>query len=100
MWKYHNEALKNPSYQLEGLMDCFREEMSYFQPYYYSVEPYHYPMDESGCIKPPEPQWNKQQWDTIKQLEARVLFLSNKVNEMRANASKRKPNRYKDKYIL
>ena len=88
MWKYHNKALNNPQYQIDGLMDCYKEEMSCFQPY-------HYPMDEKGCIRPPEPEWNKRQWDTIKQLEARVLFLSNKVNEMRANASKRKP---KSKY--
>ena len=76
-------------------MDCFREEMSCFQPYYYSVEPYHYPMDESGCIKPPEPEWNKRQWGEVQQLKAQVLFLSNKINEMRAHASKRKGRRIK-----
>ena len=35
-----------------------------------------------------------KQWDTINQLKAQVLFLSSKVNEMRANASKRKRTRY------
>lgn len=46
---------------------------------------------------PQEPQavereWNKRQWGRVQQLEARVLFLSNKVNELRA---KRK---HKSKY--
>ncbi len=37
----------------------------------------------------PEPQWNKRQWDYVKQLKSQVIFLTSKVNEMRANASKR-----------
>jgi len=94
MWKYHNEALKNPSYQLEGLMDCFREEMSGYWPYQDTTI---VPAYNTQTL---EPEWNKRQWGEVQQLKAQVLFLSNKVNEMRAKASKRKPNRYKDKYIL
>lgn len=37
-----------------------------------------------------EPQWVKRQWGMVQQLKAQVLFLSNKINEMRAKASKRK----------
>ncbi len=38
-----------------------------------------------------ELEWSKRQWSYVKQLKAQVLFLSNKINEMRAKASKRKP---------
>ena len=81
-WKYHNEALKDPNYRMEGLMDCLREEMSYYLPYRDTTE--------SIISSPPEPEWSRRQWGEVQQLKAMVLHLSNKVNEMRANASKRK----------
>lgn len=79
LWAEHHKAMRNPQYLIDGLMDCFREEMGYFQPY-------HYPMDEKGIIKPPElrvePQWAKRQWDYVKQLEARVLHYQKLVQRL------------------
>jgi len=51
---------------------------------------------ETPIVNIEEEPWTKRQWDTVQQLRAQVLFLSDKVNEMRANASKRKTNRYKE----
>ncbi len=42
------------------------------------------------------PDWIRKLWDNQTQLKAQVLFLSSKVNQRRANASKRKTNRYKE----
>ena len=83
MWKYHNQALKNPEYQMEGMMSCLKEEMMMNMPVAPDNE---YPEREQR-----EEPLNKRQWDTIQQLKAQVLFLSGKINKMRANASKRKP---------
>ncbi len=93
MWKYHNQALKNPSYQLDGLMDCFREEMSYSIPYQHfsTPEPENFTLTHDSET----PEWTKRQWGEVQQLKAQVLFLLNKVNKMRASASKRKTSRYK-----
>ena len=88
MWKYHNEALKNPEYQMEGMLDCFREEMSFSMPYqnFSTPAPENFTQTQDSYT----PEWTKRQWDMVQQLKAQVLFLSNKINEMRANASKRK----------
>lgn len=48
---------------------------------------------EAPIVNTEEP-WTKRQWDTIKQLKAQVLFLSSKVNEMRANAPKKRKSKY------
>lgn len=61
-------------------------EETIFGRYLPSLEP----KEESIKSEQLEESWNKRQWDTIKQLKAQVLFLSDKVNKMRANASKRK----------
>lgn len=51
--------------------------------------PLGFPEEPTPASKDESP-WNKRQWDTIQQLKAQVLFLSSKVNEMRASASKRR----------
>ena len=85
-WYWHNKALREHlGYQLEGLMDCFREEQSFYQPYR-SIEDTHTQNNEQ-----PEPEWTKKQWDIINQLRGMVQFLYLKETERRANASKRKP---------
>ncbi len=33
-WSEHNKALKNPEYQMEGMMDCLREETMMNMPVY------------------------------------------------------------------
>jgi len=71
---------------MEGLMDCLREEMMMNMPITPKIE---YVYQES------EQPWSKRQWDTVQQLKAQVLFLSDKVNKMRDNASKRK-TKYKE----
>jgi len=84
--------------------------MRYDQPFYVGINNERFPhRDAYGYLRPieyseeraytqkseqAEPQWNKRQWDTVQQLKAQVLFLSDKVNKMRANASKRKRTRY------
>ena len=87
MWKYHNEALReHPEYQMEGMMDCLKEEMMMNMPL---------STQETPIVNiDSEKSWTKRQWDTVQQLKAQVLFLSDKVNKMRVNASKRKTNRY------
>lgn len=81
-WYWHNKALReHPEYQAEGMMDCLREEMLMNMPLCQDT------LEEPRQLEEP---WDKRQWDTIKQLKAQVLFLSSKVNEMRASASKRK----------
>ena len=91
---WHNKALKNPEYQMEGMMDCLREEMSCSIPYrhFSTPEPENFTVTQDSETA----EWTKRQWDTVQQLQAQVLFLSNKVNEMRAKASKRKKARYKE----
>ncbi len=86
LWGAHNRALReHPEYQMLGLMDCLREEMMLNMP----ILPKQVPLQ----IVREEP-FNKRQWDTVQQLKAQVLFLSSKVNEMRAKASKRKTQHY------
>lgn len=53
--------------------------------------------EASLATEPTEPQWRREQWEYVQQLRAQILFLSNKVNELRANASKRKS---KDTYVI
>ena len=82
-WYWHDKALReHPEYQMEGVMDCLREEMMMNMP----VAPEQV-YQESRQL---EKTWSKRQWGIVQQLKAQVLFLSNKINVMRANASKRK----------
>ena len=74
------------------------------QPFYVGLNNPRFPTARSGylpALEPKEvsldadkvePEWSKRQWGIVQQLKAQVLFLSNKINEMRANASKRKGN--------
>ena len=41
----------------------------------------------------PEPEWTKRQWDTVQQLRGEVRHYSSKVNEMRAQASRKPKHR-------
>ena len=91
-WSEHNKALSNPHYRMEGLMDCFREEVSFSMPY------------RPAETLPPsqkqlESQWTKRQWGRIQQLEADNKHLRQQWyehlkedREYRANASKKKTN--------
>ena len=82
-WYWHNKALReHPEYQMEGMLDCLREEMMLNMPVAPNAE---FMYQESN-----QPEWTKRQWSEVQQLKAQVLFLSNKVNKMRAKASKRK----------
>ena len=72
LWKYHNEALRDCNYRLDGLMDCYREEQSY----YYTPE-----QDRTEHIIA-ETEWTHKQYDRVKQLEARVLHYQKKVEEL------------------
>ncbi len=38
---------------------------------------------------PPEPEWLRQQWQSVQQLRAMVTYLNNKVTEMRAEKKKK-----------
>lgn len=74
----------------------------YTQPFFVGVNNERFPhRDAYGYLLALEPKeipdeadkvelyWGKSQWDYIRQLKAQMLFLSNKVNEMRDKASKR-----------
>lgn len=85
-WYWHNKALReHPEYQMEGMMDCLREEMLVNMPVY--PELIH---QERQSEEP----WTKRQWNIVNQLRGMVQFLYSKETERRANASKRKSNRY------
>ncbi len=54
------------------------------------------PKEESMEGKQSEEPWTKKQWAIVNQLRGMVKFLYLKETERRANASKRKTNRYKE----
>lgn len=82
LWGEHNCALKHPEYQMEGMMDCLREEMMMNMPICENIP------QETHFV---DTQWSRRQWGIINQLRGELNFLTSKVNEMRANASKRRP---------
>ena len=59
--KDHYQALKNPAYQIEGMIDVLREEMMMNMPY-----PQEVPQERI------EPRWERKQWDIVEQLRAEV----------------------------
>lgn len=74
----------------------------YDQPFYVGRNNPRFPTARNGYLLALEPrqenevhfvdtQWSNRQWDTINQLRGELNFLTSKVNEMRANASKRRP---------
>ena len=77
-------------------------EMNYNQPFFTGHNNPRFPTARNGYLPAletkdipleadkVEPQWSKKQWGMVQQLKAQVLFLSNKINEIRASASKRK----------
>ncbi len=76
--------------------------MGYDQPFWVGLNNPRFPTARNGylpALEPKEvsldtdkvePEWNRRQWGTVQQLKAQVLFLSDKVNQMRAKASKRR----------
>ena len=89
-WHWHNKALKeHPEYQMEGMIDCLREEIGMAMPISYLKEVSEAPKRVT------EPQWNKRQYDRVQQLEARVLHYQKKVEEL-LSSRKRKPKQNLD----
>ena len=86
--KHNLRLLTDPQYRMLEHMEDMRVEM---MPGMWGETFTESP--DSTTLK--EPEWSRRQWGEVQQLKAQVLFLSNKINEMRANASKRKP---KSKY--
>lgn len=76
---WHNKALKNPEYQMGGMMDCLREELSFSMPYqnFSTPEPENLTITQDSKI----PEWTKRQWGEVQQLKAMVLHLSNKLDK-------------------
>jgi len=89
-WYYHNKALReHPEYQMEGMLDCLREEMMLNMPY--PKEVFEYPKR----VTQKEP-WTKKQWDVVNQLRLDQVNLRNTLyrtlKEIKAaSASKRRP---------
>jgi len=96
MWGYHNKALReHPEYQMEGMMDCLREEMSYYLPYPNEVR-------ESPERVIEEPQLATRQEKELQQLKAEVLHyrkeypkLLLEIEKLRGLASKGKGHTHK-----
>ena len=83
LWSEHHKAMReNPQYLIDGLMDCYREEQSFYMPYKKEVQPH----IENAQL---EPQWTRRQWDRVQQLEAMVVHYQKKVEELLKG---RKPN--------
>ncbi len=80
---HYKRVREDPMYRLQLQISDMRAELEPAHSQYIPEEPI-------ISNKEDEP-WSNKQWDTINQLKAQVLFLSSKVNEMRAKASKRKP---------
>ncbi len=94
-WYWHNKALReHPEYQMEGMMDCLREEMMMNMPIaqaYQGVEQpevtyksIYFKMDRGAF------ELNRR----VSELENANKYLLETIKGMRANASKRKTNRY------
>lgn len=87
LWGEHNRALKHPEYQMEGMLDCLREEMMMNMPVYPE------PIYQERQL---EESWTNRQWDYVQQLKAdqvnlrKTLYDTLKEIKERANASKRK----------
>ena len=92
---WHNRALReHPEYQMEGMMDCLREEIGMALPAHHPEKPTQikYKID-----------FTRNQCDMIDELIAEVLHyrkeypkLLLEIEKLRAIASKRKTNRYKE----
>ena len=89
--RYHYEALKCREYQMEGMLDCFREEISMSMPYYYPKE------ETPQPIVFPRAIWFKNDIRALKlnhrvtELENSNRYLLKKIKELTAYASKRRP---------
>ena len=91
---WHNKALKeHPEYQMEGMMDCLREEIGMAMPVCHPEEP----VQITHKI-----EFSKKQYDMIDELIAEVLHyrkeypkLLIEIEKLRAIASKGKSKRYK-----
>ena len=98
--QYHYNALKDWRYGLEGMMDCLREETSYYLPYTKDVQP-----DTKSAQPEPiiEPRIIHLRIDKrALELDRRVTELENcnryllrKIKELTTKASNRGP-----KYLL
>lgn len=70
---YHYEALKtNPLYAMQCQQEFYLEEIQLDAP---CIEPIHLEVAQA-----PEPRWTHGQWDKVRQLEAKVLYLESKLN--------------------
>ncbi len=82
-WSEHNKALKNPEYQMEGMMDCLREETMMNMPVYEE------PVRE---IEPIIPETNF--YRQVEYLRTRNIDLQNKLNEHIDGSRKKKKYLY------
>ena len=104
MQQFHYQALKDPEYQIEGMMDCLREEVSCYLP---ALEPEvkgkapelediniyrHYPHQHRYTRKQAGRLFFR-----IEQLGNSNRYLLKKIKELTAYASKRRPKNYKYK---
>lgn len=93
MEKWHYQALKNPRYQMEGMMDVMREEMSMTMPLLDREEP-------TPVYK--DTEWTNQQWGVIEQLKSELVGWRQKhaealkeIDSLRALVSRKKHTLYK-----
>ncbi len=78
--EHYREIRTNPLYRIA----CQMDEIAMLQEPSLNQD-----REEPIVGTPTEPEWTKGQWYVVNQLKAQVLFLSSKINEMRANANKK-----------
>ena len=90
MQSEHYQALKNPQYRLDGMIDVLREEIMLNMPTSYTQK------TEPIQIEPRE--FSSKEWAELNQIKGRLIHLEGKVmfllEEMRA-LQWRKPHYYK-----
>lgn len=89
--QYHNKALSNPHYRMEGLLDCEREYQSMFLPSgQYQREPEH------PVVPPaiPYDQEIRRMAYELTQLKAANLHLQNQLGEHLKNSKRASRGKY------
>lgn len=73
--QYHNEALKNPEYRMEGLLDVRMEELLGHLPRR---------LEATGAepVATPQEPWTASQWDIVVQLRCEIAYLNRKFLQL------------------
>lgn len=86
--KYHNEALKDVNYRMEGLLEARMEEMMANIPTF----------EEPVEVATPQEPWSLAQTDIVNQLRLGFAYLNSRFANLEKEVKERtsKKGRYKD----